>query len=126
MAKLCKEVSLAWENMKGALVFTTVSASGEANSIYATCVGKYDESTLVIADNYFNKTRENILNGTPKGVILFITNDDKAYQIKGHLEYYKEGKIFDFMKGFNSTSHPGHAAVVLKVEEVYKGAEQLV
>ena len=125
MAKLPEIVSEAWENRKGALVLTTVSSEGVANSIYATCVGKYDEETLVVADNYFDKTRKNILSGS-KGVLLFITEDDKAYQIKGAMEYLKEGPIFDDMKTWNPEKHPGHAAAALKVEEVYKGAEKLV
>ena len=125
MAKLPEIVSKAWENRKGALVLTTVSADGIANSIYATCVSKYDEETLVVADNYFDKTRKNILSGS-KGVLLFITEDDKAYQIKGSIQYLKEGPIFDDMKQWNSEQHPGHAATAIKVKEVYKGAERLV
>ena len=126
MAKLPKEVSDAWENMKGALVLTTVDSNGIANSIYATCISKFDEETIVVADNYFDKTRKNILSGSKKGVILFITNEDKAYQIKGSLEYHTDGAIFDDMKNWNPEKHPGHAAAVLKVEEVYKGADKLL
>ena len=125
MAKLPEIVSKAWENRKGPQVLTTVSADGIANSIYATCVSKYDEETLVVADNYFDKTRKNILSGS-KGVLLFITEDDKAYQIKGTIEYLKEGPIFDDMKKWNPEQHPGHAAAALKVEEVYAGAEKLI
>lgn len=126
MAKLPEIVSEAWENRKGALVLTTVGNNGTANSIYASCVGKYDDETLIVADNYFDKTRENLLSGSGNGVILFITEDDKAYQIKGKLEYHTEGPIFDDMKKWNSKEHPGHAAAVLKVAEVYKGAEKLL
>jgi uncharacterized protein len=125
MAKLPKIVSEAWENRQAALVLTTVSEDGVANSIYATCVSKYDEETLVVADNYFDKTRKNILSGS-RGVLLFITEENKAYQIKGTIQYCQEGAIFDDMKNWNSEKHPGHAAAVLKVEEVYKGAEKLV
>ena len=126
MAKLPALLSEAWENRKGALVLTTVSSTGIPNSIYATCVSKYDEETLIVADNYFNKTKENILSGSDKGVILFITEDDKAYQIKGTLTYHVSGDIFDDMKKWNPAKHPGHAAVALKVEEVYKGAEKII
>lgn len=125
MAKLPKAVSEAWDNRVGAVVFTTISADGTANSIYATCVSKYDEETLVVADNYFDKTRENILSGS-KGVILFITQDNKAYQVKGSIQYHRKGAIFEDMKKWNPEKHPGHAAAALKVEEVYKGAERLV
>jgi hypothetical protein len=125
MAKLPKTVSEAWDNHVGAIVFTTVSKDGTANSIYATCVSKYDEETLVVADNYFDKTQKNILSGS-KGVILFITEDNKAYQVKGSIQYCMEGAIFEDMKKWNPEKHPGHAAAALKVEEVYKGAERLI
>ncbi len=125
MAKLPKTVSEAWGKHIPAVVFTTVSADGVANSIYASCVSKYDEETIIVADNYFDKTKQNILAGS-KGVLLFITEDNKAYQIKGSIQYCTEGAIFDDMKKWNPAKHPGHAAAALKVEEVYKGAEKLV
>jgi uncharacterized protein len=47
-----------------------------------TCVSKYNESVIVIADNYFNKTRKNILSGS-KASILFFTNEGTSFQLKG-------------------------------------------
>jgi hypothetical protein len=42
------------------------------------------------------------------------------------LEYLTEGKIFDEMKnGWLDKKHPGHAATVIHIEEVYSGAEKL-
>lgn len=125
MVTLPENVSKAWDNRDGAVIFTTVAEDGTPNSIYATCVTKYADDTLVVADNYFDKTRKNILAGS-KGSILFITPDKKAYQVKGSLEYHQDGEVFDDMKRWNPDKHPGHAAAVLKVEEVYSGAERLV
>ena len=125
MANLPEAVSKAWEEKEGPVVFTTVNAAGEPNSIYATCVSKYDEGTILIADNYFNKTKENIKNGS-KGSVLFITAENKSFQLKGKIEYHTEGPLFDDMKGWNPEKLPGHAAAALKVEEVYKGGEKLL
>lgn len=125
MAKLPEIVSNAWDNRKGPVILTTSDDDGIPNSIYATCVSKYNEETLVVADNYFDKTRKNI-SANGKGVILFITEDDKAYQIKGYIKYIKKGPVFDDMKNWNPEKHPGHGAAALLVEEVYKGAEQLL
>lgn len=123
--KLPEIVSSAWKARKGPVVFTTVNADGIPNAIYATCVSMFDEETLIVADNYFEKTRANIFGGT-KGSILFITEENTAYQIKGSLEYLKDGAIFDDMKKWNPGEHPGHAAVALRVEEVYSGSEKLL
>ena len=125
MSVLPKEVSKAWEERKGPIIFTTVDKNEVPNAIYATCVNKFAEDTIVIADNYFNKTKNNILEGS-KGSILFITNEGKAFQIKGAIEYHKEGDIFEDMKKWNPKKHPGNAAAALKVEEVYSGAEKLL
>ena len=124
MASLPEQVAEAWEKREGPIVLTTVDADGKPNSIYASCVSKYDEETLVVADNYFDKTRKNIQQGC-LGAILFITSENAAYQVKGPVEYHESGPVFDDMKDWNSDQHPGNAAAALKVQEVYSGAERL-
>ena len=101
------------------MIRSNSTATGKFRS--RDCGGK---RTIVIADNYFGKTRKNILAGS-KGSLLYITKDGKAFQIKGDIEYHQEGEIFDDMKKWNPTKHPGHAAAVLKVKEVYSGSEKL-
>ncbi len=125
MSTLPEEVSRAWDDRNGPIVFTTVDKDGVPNSIWATCVSKFNEETIVIADNYFDKTRKNILDGC-RGCVLFITKEGKSFQIKGTIEYHKEGAVFEDMKQWNPARHPGNAAAVLKVDEVYCGAEKLV
>ena len=125
MATLPEKVSKAWEDREGPIILTTVNRDGIPNSIYATCVSIFSEDTVVVANNYFSKTLENILAGS-KGTILFITKEGKSYQIKGSIEYHKEGSVYEDMKKWNPKKHPGHAAAALKVEEVYTGAEKLL
>jgi len=125
MPALPEKVSEAWENREGPIILSTVNESGVPNAIYATCVSKFSEDTIVVANNYFSKTLKNILSGS-KGSILFITKEGKSYQLKGSIEYHKEGSIFEDMKKWNPKKHPGHAAAALKVEEVYTGAERLL
>ena len=125
MSALPEKVSKAWENKKGPIILTTVNKEGIPNAIYATCVSKYDEETLVVANNYFSKTLENIKSGS-KGSILFITGKGDAYQVKGRIEYHTKGPVFDDMKKWNPEKHPGNGATALKVENVYSGAEKLV
>ncbi|MCP3875000.1 MAG: pyridoxamine 5'-phosphate oxidase family protein [Desulfobacteraceae bacterium] len=125
MSALPEKVSKSWENKKGPIILTTVNKEGISNSIYATCVSKYDEETLVVANNYFSKTLENI-KAFSNGSILFITGKGDAYQVKGSIEYHTEGPVFDDMKKWNPEKHPGHGATALKVENVYSGAKKLV
>ena len=125
MASLPESVRNAWEDREGPVVLTSVNGAGVPNAIYAGCVSLFGDDKLVVADNYFSKTRANILSGS-KGTILFITKDGKAYQVKGSLEYHKDGEVFEDMKKWNPKKHPGHAAVALNAEEAYSGAEQLL
>jgi predicted pyridoxine 5'-phosphate oxidase superfamily flavin-nucleotide-binding protein len=125
MTALPEIVTQSWEDKQGPAVLTTVAKDGVPNTVYVNCVRIFSEDIIVIADNYFNKTRQNILTGS-KGSLLFLTNKVKAFQIKGSIEYHQSGAIYDFMKEWNPTKHPGHAAAALKVEEVYSGAEKLL
>jgi uncharacterized protein len=125
MAVLPEKVSKEWENREGPIILTTVDKDGNPNAIYATCVSKFSEDIIVVANNYFSKTLDNIFAGS-KGSLLFITKEGTSYQIKGTIDYHKKGLIFDDMKKWNPTKLPGHAAAALKVEEVYSGAEKLL
>ena len=106
MTKLPQVVLDAWENKTGAPVITTVDSNGMPNTIYATCVSFYNNEKLLVANNYFDKTLKNIENGS-KGNFLFITEDKKAYQLKGTFTHYTEGPYFDDMKTWNPTRLPG-------------------
>ncbi len=125
MSALPEKVSKAWDNHEGPVVFATVDKNGTPNAIYATCVKKINEEKLVVADNYFSKTRANILGGS-KGAILFITKDGKAFQVKGKIDYEKEGEVYDDMKKQLGPDYPCHATAIVNVEEVYAGADRLI
>lgn len=115
----------AWEEREQPAILATVSKDGIPNIIYVGAVWLYGKDKILVADNYLDKTRKNILRGIKTGAILFITPARKAYQLKGTLSYHKSGKLLDEMKKLNPTKYPGHAAVVLTVEEIYCGAEKI-
>jgi len=124
MTSLPASVRQVWEDRDGPVILATVSPDGVPNIIYVTCVGAFGHDRLVVADNYFDKTRRNLLAGG-KGAVLFRAKDGKAYQVKGTLEYHTHGDVFQHMKTWNPPKHPGHAAAALRIEEVYSGAERL-
>jgi len=122
--KIPETVKEAWKRREGPVVLATVDVAGRPNVIYVTCVSVCGDDRLVVADNYFDKTRKNIKAGS-KGAALFMTTDKKAYQLKGSMEYHNSGPVFDDMKRWNPPEHPGHAAAALVVEEAYSGAQRL-
>ena len=125
MKKMPETVKKDWENREGAVVLSTVDRDGTPNSIYATCVGLYDDEMIVIANNYFDKTMKNIAAGS-RASVVFITEEKKSYQVKGSVEYFEDGPVFDFMKSWNPEKHPGHGAAAVKIEALYSGAEKIL
>ncbi len=124
MIKLPESVRTAWANREGPAVFTTVAPSGVPNSVYVGSLQIHGDNLIVIADNYFHKTRANIRAGS-HGALLFLTTERKSFQLKGNIEYLTSGPLFDAMKQWNPSKHPGVAAAVLHLEEIYNGAERL-
>jgi len=115
----------AWDRHEGPIVLSTADKQGVPNSIYATNAKLLDDGRLVVADNYFDKTRSNIKNGS-KGAVLFITMEKKSYQAKGEIEYLTEGPIYEEMRQWADQKHPRIAAAVLRVDELYSGAEKFL
>jgi predicted pyridoxine 5'-phosphate oxidase superfamily flavin-nucleotide-binding protein len=118
-------VAQAWEDREGPAVFATVDpAQTMPNAIYVGEIRYLPGEGFVVTDNYFSKTRANIMSGS-KGAILFLTKERKSFQVKGTLSYHTEGAIFDNMRSCHDPKYPGVAAVLLRIEEAYSGAEEL-
>lgn len=124
MNTMPEEIKNAWEHHEGPIVFSTVDKRGIPNSIYATCVSLSDDGGIVIADNYFMKTRENLQGGS-SGSVLFMTAEGTSYQVKGPIEYHGSGPYHAFMKSWNPRKHPGHAATVLRPEQFFQGSRAI-
>lgn len=125
MAKIPDDVRKAWDEREGPVVFATVNPQGEPNAIYVTCVSIYGDNMFVVANNYFNKTKANISSGS-KGALLFINKEGKSFQVKGKIQYFTEGPVYEDMKRWNPKKHPGHAAAAIEPDEIYSGAEKLL
>ena len=125
MPALPKEVTEAWERRQRPTVLATVSPEGVPNAIYATCVRRSGQDKIVIVDNYFDKTRSNILAGS-KGAFLLLTDEGESFQIKGTFSYEREGQTYQDMLTWASAKNPRVAVAVLHVEEVYSGARKLL
>ena len=110
MTKLPETILNAWDAHEGPIVLTTTDAEGVPNAIYATCTGRFGEDRLVVADNYFDKTRRNARAGGI-GSILFMTAEGKAYQVRP--PGISPGRPdLDDMKKWNSEKHPTCALAV--------------
>ena len=78
----------------------------------------------MIADNYLNKTHDNILSNDK--IAFAVLDDDKgSFQIKGTAERLTEGEMFDEVQKWVPDRLPRVAAVIMNIEDIYNGAERV-
>ena len=94
------------------------------NVVYIKYLKVTDDQTVLIADNFLNKTRDNILNN---GKIAFAVRDEEkgSFQVKGTAERLTEGDMFDEVQKWVSDRLPRVAAIIMNVEEIYNGAKRI-
>ena len=121
MAKIPDAVKKAISKQELFCVATSTS-KGIPNIVYVKYLKVVDDETILIADNYLNKTRDNILNN---GKIAFVVLDEEkgSFQIKGTAERLTKGAMFDEVQRWASDKLPRAAAIVMHIEEIYNGAE---
>ena len=123
MARLTVEVKKAVSQQE---VFPVATSNQDRipNVVYIKYLKVIDDQTVLIADNYLNKTRDNILNN---GKITFavLDGDKGSYQIKGTAERFEKGSMYDEVQNRVPERLPRTAAVVMNVEEIYNGAERI-
>ena len=127
MTQLTNEIKKAISKQiskKDAFPVATSDQDQTPNVAYITYLKVINDQTVLIADNYLNKTRNNILSN---GKIAFaVLDDDKgSYQIKGTAEIQTEGAMFDEVKKWVPDRLPKVAAVVMHIEDIYNGAERI-
>ena len=103
----------------------TSDLQGTPNVVYIKYLKVIDDQTVLIADNYLHKTRDNILSN-PKLSFMVLDEEKGSFQIKGSTERLTEGTMYDEVQRWVPEKFPRVAVVVLHVEQVYNGAEQLI
>jgi uncharacterized protein len=116
---MTKEMMDALE--KDLVFLATATPDGVPNVVPIGFARPIDEGTILIADNYMNKTRQN-LEKNPW--ISLVTKDATKcpFQFKGRIEIFESGKYFDIVTewGENAmTKLTPKAAILMKVEEIY-------
>jgi uncharacterized protein len=104
------------------LVFlATASSEGIPNVVPIGFARPIDNGSILIADNYMNKTRKNI-EENPNVAIVTKDAQKNPYQFKGTAEIFDSGKIFDevveWAQNVMTKLNP-KAAIVVKVTEIY-------
>ena len=108
--------------LRDGLVFVaTSSGSGVPNVVPIGFARPLDESTILIADNFMDKTRKN-LEENPKIALIPKEAAKCPYQFKGTVQIFTSGKYFDEVTewGENAmTKLKPKAAILMKIQETY-------
>jgi len=106
------------------VVLATCSSDGVPNAIWVSCCKLLDDGRFVIADNYFDKTRANILEN-PKVAVTALADGVGSVQIKGTVARLTEGPEYEDMLTWVSENHPRKAACVISIDEVWNGSKDI-
>ena len=122
MVKVPDEVKDVFEKQR-VISMATADISGRPNVILVGMWWWEGEDTLVVVDNYLNKTRRNLEANPQVAFVGWDRETRRAYQIKGHVEILEEGPLYE--KGHKRAAGkerplPGKAVVVAAVEEIYE------
>lgn len=105
-----------------AVAFGTATLDGNPNINMIGIKKIQDDETIILADNYFNKTLANVQKNN-KGTILTKRAEDKLwYQLKGTYEYINEGPEYEALKQWTKSikeTYPAKGMVIFKVEKIY-------
>ena len=99
----------------------TATADGTPNVVPIGFARPIDNKTIMIVDNYMNKTRKN-LEKNPKASLVVRDASKAPYQFKGTVEIVESGKYFDEAVDWATSvmsQFAPKAAILLKVEEIY-------
>ncbi|MEM0232953.1 MAG: pyridoxamine 5'-phosphate oxidase family protein [Candidatus Nezhaarchaeales archaeon] len=124
MAKLPSEVVRLLEKVapKSLCVLATSSRDGKPNAVPIIFVWPWSEEEVVIADNFFLKTRANIEENPVASLTFWDPETREGYQIKGRVQVHTSGPVFEEVASRVRSIRPTlktKAAVMIKVEEVY-------
>jgi hypothetical protein len=102
-------------------VLATVSDAGVPNVVPVGAVIVKDPETILIGDNFFKKTAENVRRPNCN-VAVTSWIGVKGYQVKGTGNYVTDGPDYETMKqvikAFNPNL-PAKGCIVMKVTEVF-------
>lgn len=119
MSKLTEEVKQTLAQTK-VIPVATASKEGLPNVIPFAFVKCLDEETLLLADNFMNKSRKNLAENPYLSICVW--DEKRSFQIKGKASVETSGKNFDETVAWVKEAMPQlvpKAAILVKVTNVY-------
>jgi len=108
---------------QAAIPMSTTDKKGSPNVIYVLMWWWKDDETMVVVDNFLNKTRKNLEENPKASFVCFNQEKGKSFQIKCSTKIETSGSLYEM--GNKKAKEwkpplPGKAVVICKVTEVYQ------
>lgn len=123
MAALTEKMKSIFNNQSG-YVFATSSKEGIPNSVPVNAVKLLDDETILVSDQFLNKTLANIKENPLVSICFWEMFE--GYQIKGEAKIFTDGKIYEETAAWikavgESMGFPlrSKGAIVIKIKEIY-------
>lgn len=119
MVKMPPEIREVVEKQKP-LPIATADKSGKPNVVFVTMWKVLDDETILIVDNFLNKTKKNIEANPNMAIVAYDSESKKSYQVKGTIKVETSGDRYKAAKEMaDSKKLPGKSAYVFQVKEIY-------
>ena len=123
MAKMTDRMKELFEKVPAAVVATS-TPDGDPNAVPVGAKKIIDDETILISDQFFNKTLAN-MKSNPRIAVSFWEGHE-GYQLKGSITIETSGKRYEETAKWieemgNKAGFPlkSKGAVILKIEEIY-------
>ena len=102
----------------------TSTRDGVPNTVFIGSWWWRDDETILVVDNFFNKTRKNLEENPVASLVVWDRINRRSYQLKCSASIHTEGEDYEtaFKKERSRTDffYPCKAIVLLHVEEAYE------
>jgi len=123
MAKMTERMKKLFETVPAA-VLSTATTDGQPNAVPVGAKKVIDDETILISDQFFNKTLAN-LKANPQAAVSFWEGHE-GYQLKGSVTIETSGKRYEETARWieelgNKAGFPlrSKGVVILKIEEIF-------
>ena len=102
------------------LPIATADKSGKPNVVFVTMWKILDDETLLIVDNFMNKTRKNLEENPNAAVVTYDSEIKKSYQLKGVVDLETQGDRYAIAEEMaRAKNRPAKVAIIFHVEEIF-------
>lgn len=109
-------------NEDKAFAFATASHSGIPNINMIGIKKIEDDETVLLADNYFDKTLSNLKENSKAALLTKKAEEKKWYQLKGTCQYVNKGQKYEEFKKWvkaKKDTLPAKGMVIFTVEQIF-------